>query len=195
MIPLSDRNVPEMLTHSIHNVEDNCQAIDITDDTTNFKLITWNLWCMIFSPRTLSNPQRCGAYISTMAKREKWHNFDGLIICAMQELWSWKTGLFPPFILRMIAYLEYIPYFGLCISFVFQFLTLLCGVLPVFKCLKRSHRNWKCLRWECDWYRLHPLNINSNATNTKVSLNTHKTEKNAETKNEKNEILKEKINY
>jgi len=109
------------------------------DDPIKFKVMTWNLWCMIFCPRTLSNPRRCGKYVLEMAKREDWTTFDGLIICNFQELWSWKTGIFPPFLLKLIAFFEYIPYLGVLISFLFQFITLLLGLLPILKCLPISY--------------------------------------------------------
>ena len=105
------------------------------NDSIKFKVMTWNLWCMIFAPRTLSNPRRCGKYVLNMAQKEDWTTFDGLIICSFQELWSWKTGIFPPFLLQLIAYFEYIPYLGVLISFLFQFITLLLGLLPILKCL------------------------------------------------------------
>ena len=114
---------------------DQHKSNDHPPTTTSFKVITWNLWCIMFAPRTLSNPQRCGKYLRNLADIEDWSSFDGLIVCGFQEVWGWKTGLFPAIILRIISYLEYIPYFGTLISWIFQFLSMLLGALPIFKCL------------------------------------------------------------
>ena len=105
------------------------------DDAIKFKVMTWNLWCMIFTPRTLSNPHRCGNYVKKIAGKEDWKSYDGLIVCSFQELWSWNTGIFPPCLLPLIGYIEYIPYLGILISFIFQFVSALIGLLPIFKCL------------------------------------------------------------
>ncbi|ETO15520.1 hypothetical protein RFI_21842 [Reticulomyxa filosa] len=89
-----------------------------------FKVCTWNLWCVPFgSPRTLSNPYRCAKYAANIAKLQKWKEFDGLIIFHLQELWAFKTGIFPPFLLWCVS---------CCL---FQFLALLLGLLPILKCL------------------------------------------------------------
>jgi len=88
---------------------------------------------MIFTPRTLSNPQRCGDYLRALATKEEWASFDGLIICALQEVWAWKTGLFPHFLLRYLGLLEYIPFLGFVLPWLFQFVSMLSGT--VLKCL------------------------------------------------------------
>lgn len=83
---------------------------------TNYRICTWNLWCIpVGSPRTLSNPDRCSSYMRDLADREQWSEYNGLIIVALQELWCWKTGIFPPFLLRLVALFEYIPYIGICL--------------------------------------------------------------------------------
>ena len=88
---------------------------------------------MILTPRTLSNPQRCGDYLYALAQKEDWKSFNGLIICSFQEVWGWKTGLFPPILLCWIGFLEYIPIMGFVISCLFQFTSMLAGLL--LKCL------------------------------------------------------------
>ena len=108
---------------------------DLNDDSIKFKVMTWNLWCMVFTPRTLSNPHRCANYMAKIAKKEDWKSYNGLIICSFQEVWSWKTGIFPPFLLPFLGYVEYIPILGILLSFIFQFVSLLLGLLPLFKCL------------------------------------------------------------
>jgi len=100
-----------------------------------FKVITWNLWCIMFAPRTLSNPRTCGTYVRAIAEQEDWSSFDGLIVCGFQELWSWRSGLFPTFLLPLIAFFEYIPYLGTLISWIFQFVCMLLGTIPPFRCL------------------------------------------------------------
>eukprot|EP01083_Nonionella_stella_P007629 21969_1 len=122
------------------DLSDHPQMVDIPinddpNDTTQFKVLTWNLWCMILAPRALSNPRRCANYVLSMAEKEEWSSFDGLILCNFQELWSWRTGLFPPFLLQFIGFAEYIPYLGVLISGLFQLISLLFGLLPIFKCL------------------------------------------------------------
>eukprot|EP00484_Ammonia_sp_Unknown_P030091 CAMPEP_0197025906 /NCGR_PEP_ID=MMETSP1384-20130603/6107_1 /TAXON_ID=29189 /ORGANISM="Ammonia sp." /LENGTH=525 /DNA_ID=CAMNT_0042454493 /DNA_START=149 /DNA_END=1726 /DNA_ORIENTATION=- len=106
------------------------------DTWTKYKLMTWNLWCIpVSSPRTLSNPDRCSSYLRDLAEKQQWQNYDGLIVVALQELWCWKTGIFPPFLLRIIALFEYIPYIGRFFSALFQLISILLGVLPILKCL------------------------------------------------------------
>jgi len=56
-------------------------------------------------------------------------------VVALQELWCWKTGIFPPCFLRAIGLLEFIPYIGRFFSALFQLLSILLGVIPILKCL------------------------------------------------------------
>eukprot|EP01083_Nonionella_stella_P063322 164529_1 len=101
-----------------------------------YKLITWNLWCIpVSSPRCLSNPDRCSNYLYQLAEKQEWQKYNGIIVVALQELWSWPTGLFPPFLLKIMAYFEYIPYIGRWFAALFTIISMLLGVLPIFKCL------------------------------------------------------------
>eukprot|EP01083_Nonionella_stella_P024604 67837_1 len=106
-------------------------------DGFNIKIISWNLWSiMMFSPRCLTNPNRCSDYVLSVANQQEWDKYDGLIVCGFQELWKWNTGIIPPFILSRFVYLfEYIPYCGHIISRLFQAVTFLCGTIPIFKLL------------------------------------------------------------
>merc|ERR1712013_92705 len=59
--------------------------------------------------------------------------FHGLIICSFQEVWAWKTGLFPSILLRCLGLFEYVPFVGFVVSWLFQIISMLCGL--VLKCL------------------------------------------------------------
>eukprot|EP01084_Bolivina_argentea_P096340 173218_1 len=102
--------------------------------SNKLKVLTWNLWAIPFAPRTISNPYRCANFLSDIANQENWQNFDGLILCGFQEIWSWKTGIFPSFILSyFVYYIEFIPCkIGHIISIIFQFIALLIGLLLKF---------------------------------------------------------------
>eukprot|EP01084_Bolivina_argentea_P169536 293888_1 len=118
------------------NTTSDHKETDIEDGSkTKFRVMTWNLYAMIFTKRTLSNPKRCANYFSDLAQKEDWKSFNGLIVSNFQELWSWKTGLFPPFLLRLICYFEYIPFIGALISWIFQFISLFFGTIPILSCL------------------------------------------------------------
>eukprot|EP00485_Elphidium_margaritaceum_P024269 CAMPEP_0202712790 /NCGR_PEP_ID=MMETSP1385-20130828/45778_1 /ASSEMBLY_ACC=CAM_ASM_000861 /TAXON_ID=933848 /ORGANISM="Elphidium margaritaceum" /LENGTH=510 /DNA_ID=CAMNT_0049372949 /DNA_START=88 /DNA_END=1620 /DNA_ORIENTATION=- len=125
----------EELGHGQHQHQHDLDSTSL-GTWSKYKIMTWNLWCIpVSSPRTLSNPDRCSSYLHDLAHKQEWHNYDGLIVVALQELWCWKTGLFPPFLLRVIALFEYIPYIGRCVSALFQIISILLGVLPILKCL------------------------------------------------------------
>ncbi|ETO21216.1 hypothetical protein RFI_15988, partial [Reticulomyxa filosa] len=91
------------LQHSRNSSTDNNKA-----EQKKFKVCTWNLWCMPFSsPRALSNPYRCAMYAQQIAKSQNWEQFDDLIIFNLQELWGFKTGIFPPILLWCVSWLEW----------------------------------------------------------------------------------------
>eukprot|EP01084_Bolivina_argentea_P286318 491147_1 len=115
----------------------NATCSNLMSTTWNtYKLITWNLWCIpVSSPRCLSNPDRCSNYLYQLAEKQEWQKYNGIIVVALQELWSWPTGLFPPFLLKIMAYFEYIPYIGRWFAALFTIISMLLGVLPIFKCL------------------------------------------------------------
>eukprot|EP01084_Bolivina_argentea_P158994 276927_1 len=108
----------------------------------NIKIITWNLWSIfMFSPRCLTNPHRCTDYILSVANKENWNEYNGLIVCGFQELWKWNTGIFPSILLSKFIYIfEYIPIpylaiIGEIISRLFQAITFIFGAIPIFKLL------------------------------------------------------------
>ena len=58
----------------------------IGDTWSKYKIMTWNLWCIpVSSPRCLSNPDRCSTYLRDLAEKQQWQDYDGLIVCAIQE--------------------------------------------------------------------------------------------------------------
>ena len=123
---------------------------DINKEITKIKVLSWNVWAVPFgAPRTLTNPIYCANYLRSLGKKEKWDEFDGLIIAGIQEVWSWKTGLFPFFLLPIIGFIEIIPCgIGYVLSILIQFVSALCGLIPPFKCMPYlTHNPKRFFRW------------------------------------------------
>eukprot|EP01083_Nonionella_stella_P083303 230295_1 len=117
----------------------NLHTNDTNTDALNINVCSWNIWCIPFaSPRTLSNYLKCAKYLLNHQPTHNkvcdhpdasWFDPDAINILCIQELWSWRIGLFPAFALRFIAYSEYIPLIGWIISLLFQLLSMICGLL------------------------------------------------------------------
>ena len=100
----------------------------------SFYICSWNVWGLLLAPRALSNPSRCSEYLSSIIEKDKLREFDGLLICGIQELWSWNTGFIPSTLLSSLASaFEYIPYFGHAISIILQLITIIIGAIPIFR--------------------------------------------------------------
>ena len=111
-------------------------SVEVEKNTNEIKIVSWNLWCVpLSSPRTLSNPDRCGSFVRQFAEKNQWDDFNGIQFVAAQELWAWKVGLFPSVILRFAALFEYIPFIGRVFSVMFQLVSILVGIIPILKCL------------------------------------------------------------
>eukprot|EP01083_Nonionella_stella_P183693 664531_1 len=110
-----------------------------SNTSNKFKILTWNMYSIFLSPYCFSNPSKCANFLLNLGDKEQWTEFDGLILCGVQEIWAWPTGLFPNIILtHFVAYCEYIPFHvGFAISLMFQLVSLIFGLLC--KCLPLSH--------------------------------------------------------
>eukprot|EP01084_Bolivina_argentea_P231813 390823_1 len=108
-------------------------------DSQHFCIISWNVWCMLLAPRALSNPCRCSQYLCSINQQQKFCEFDGLVICGLQEIWAINTGCIPSVVLSSFAslfeYIEFMPHLGYYLSVFFQLFSFIIGIIPIFKIL------------------------------------------------------------